>query len=298
MILDDSKRKKQDTQSSHAFGSTASGFDQDLYGKGESGQYSKYAGGFDDDEGYDRMQKKIKNNYATQRELIEEAKMSGSHEDALDQQGKKIADRKDKYTGKKLRMISPPRHDPFQNVDKTPDVNSRSYADILIEQKLENERHDVLLKVAKAKEEQNKKALEKKAEIRASKDEKAAATKDKRGSSMSTGVSTASEWERTEAPKPAASKWDAAPKGGESVSKRNRWDLTPVGAHEEATPGRTRFGETPTPGRWAAEPTPGRFGETPTPGRGKSRWDDKTPVAHGGMMTPTTYGGFTPTPVK
>ena len=254
--------------------------------------------GFEDEDGQDRTKKKIKQGYSAHKELIEEAKMAGSHDDLLDQPSRKIADREDKYLQRKnLRMISPPRHDPF--LDKTPDVNSRTYADIMVEQKLENERHEVLLKVAKSKEEQKKKALEKKAEIKAAKDERAAAvSKDRK--SVSTAGSTASEWERTEAPaRTGASKWDAAPKGGESVTKRNRWDLTPAGGTAEATPGRNRFGETPTPGRWGAEPTPGRFGETPTPGRGKSRWDDKTPVASGSMMTPSAYGGaFTPTPVK
>ena len=294
---DDSKRRKKDEQGLLAFGGDPSEFDQDLYGKGESGQFSKYAGGFDDDEGRDRVQKKIKSGYSATKELIEEAKLAGSHEDIMDQSSRRISDREDKYLQRKnRRMLSPPRHDPFQNVDKTPDVNSRNYAGIMMDQKLENERHDVLIKVAKAQEEEKKRAKDNKEKARASRDDKTV-SKDRKAPSVSTAGSSASEWEGPT--KPGASKWDAGARGEESISRKNRWDLTPVGTREEATPGRNRFGETPTPGgRWGAEPTPGRFGETPTPGRaGKSRWDDKTPVVSGGV-TPSTYGGYTPTPVS
>lgn len=161
MSTEDSKKHKKD--SGLAFGGDPSQYDSDLYGKGDSGQYSKYVAGMEGDEGYDRVQKKIKQSYGAPKDLIEEAKMAGSHDDPLDQPSRKIADREDKYLQrKKLRMISPPRYDPFLHGDKTPDVNTRTYADILNEQRLENERHDVLIKVSKSKEEQQKKALEKK----------------------------------------------------------------------------------------------------------------------------------------
>ena len=46
----------------------------------------------------------------------------------------KIADREDKYHQRKaLRQISPSRHDPFKDFDKTPDVNDRSYSAIIQE---------------------------------------------------------------------------------------------------------------------------------------------------------------------
>ena len=43
---------------------------------------------------------------------------------------------------KKMRALSPERHDPFKDADKTPDVNMRTYKTIRTEQMLENERQD------------------------------------------------------------------------------------------------------------------------------------------------------------
>ncbi len=59
---------------------------------------------------------------------------SGPHEEVLPNAVKKIADREDKYLKKKnLQKLSPERFDPFSEMDKTPDVNQRSYSEILAE---------------------------------------------------------------------------------------------------------------------------------------------------------------------
>lgn len=260
---------------------------------GEVGAPDRDSSGFNkyiSDRGDEEQPKRNKLGY---KDLMEEARMAGDHENPLEKTGAKIADREDKYLQrKKLRAISPPRYDPFKDPSKTAAEHTRSYVEIVREQKLENERHEILLKVAKEKEEQHKRAAEKKL---APKEEKKEPRSGSASSAGNLSTQANSEWEGTE--RPSKSKWDSAV---EATPKRNRWDLTPVG--EGVTPGRSRFGETPTPGRWDSTTPGARFGETPrgfgeTPGR-KSRWDDKTPVVPGGSMTPSAYGGFTPTPVS
>lgn len=46
-------------------------------------------------------------------------------------------------------MLSPTRGDAIEYLDKTPDINVRTYKEIMLEQKLENERQETLRKVAK-----------------------------------------------------------------------------------------------------------------------------------------------------
>jgi hypothetical protein len=129
-------------------------------------------------------------------------------EEKIMENPQKISDREDKYLQrKKLRQISPERHDPFKDADKTPDINSRSYQDIMAEQKIENERQEVLRRIAKQKEEALKKLQERnnKPEISA-----------KPSSSLSTSVSNKSEWEKastTETKIGASSKWDTPGRG-------------------------------------------------------------------------------------
>ena len=119
----------------------------------------------------------------------------------------KIADREDKYLQrKKLRQISPERHDPFKDADKTPDINSRSYQDIMAEQKIENERQEVLRKIAKQKEEALKKLQER--------SHKTSEHSAKSSSSVSTSVAK-SDWEKASnvESKMAGSKWDTPGRG-------------------------------------------------------------------------------------
>ena len=242
--------------------------------------------------------------YNAPQHILDKDMKSGPEEEIFENP-KKIADREDKYLQrKKLRQISPERHDPFKDVDKTPDINSRSYQDIMAEQKIENERQEVLRKIAKQKEEQLKKAQEKrhdepvkfKAASSSSEDKSHVNVTHIKSTSVSTTISK-SEWDKVSGPEKGpsiASKWDTPSRQGfedATPTKRHRWDMTPVGEHD-ATPGRMLIGETPTPGRFI-DPTPGRFGETPTPKRGvKSRWDDKTPLVGG--QTPTNFIGLTP----
>ena len=230
--------------------------------------------------------KKQKIGYTAPKEFIEEMQHAGEHEDPLIQKSRRIADREDDYQKRRIRMISPPRHDPLKDMDKTPDVNSRTFADIMTEQQLENERQEMARRIAKQKEEQKKRMAEMKGDAKPTE-----RISEISMSKNSVSTSASSNWEKAEkASGFSSSKWDTPSRIEETPGRRNRWDMATPSADIDATPGR-KFGETPTPGRWA-DPTPGRFGETPTPRRsGRSRWDDKTPLAGG--MTPS----FTPTPV-
>lgn len=237
--------------------------------------------------------------YSAPQDILDKDMKSGPEEEIFENP-RKIADREDKYLQrKKLRQISPERHDFFRDADKTPDINSRTYQDIMAEQKIENERQEVLRKIAKQKEDQNKRMHEKKPTetVRF----KPASTTEDKVHSKSTSVSTSfskSDWDNLAGPERGPqinSKWDTPSRPGfeeSTPTRRHRWDMTPHGEHD-ATPGRMLIGETPTPGRFLDQ-TPGRFGETPTPKRGvKGRWDDKTPLIGG--QTPTNFIGLTPT---
>lgn len=128
----------------------------------------------------------------------------------------KISDREDKYLQrKKLRQISPERHDPFKDADKTPDINSRSYQDIMAEQKIENERQEVLRKIAKQKEEAVKKLHER--------SHKYSESSAKSSTSVSTSVAK-SDWEKASnvESKMGGSKWDTPGRGYVNFFKLNK----------------------------------------------------------------------------
>ena len=122
-------------------------YDKDLYGKGESGQFQTYIQ-TEEDEGEQQIpSSKSRFQYTGHKHLIDSEMKSGPKEETLPM-AKKIAEREDKYLQRKRqRMISPERHDPFKDMDKTPDINSRTYGDIMAEQKLENERQDIMMKI-------------------------------------------------------------------------------------------------------------------------------------------------------
>lgn len=269
-------------------------------------QYEEFIPEEDSSRNEEKPPKKSRFQYTAPQKLLDSDMKSGPEEEIFEN-SKKIADREDKYLQrKKLRQISPERHDFFKDADRTPDINSRTYQDIMAEQKLENERQEVLRKIEKQKEEQKRKLHERKpsesvrfkpAAEKPSKFSQEFADKAQgKSASVSTNFSK-SDWDSaTEKEKlmGTGSKWDTPSRGGledATPSRKHRWDMTPLGEHD-ATPGRMLIGETPTPGRFI-DPTPGRFGETPTPKRGvKSRWDDKTPLIGG--QTPTNFIGLTP----
>ena len=204
-------------------------------------------------------------------ELLEDMKQGPSTE-LLQTKRQSIADKEDDYHARRhLRQLSPERQDPFAS-DSQRKSDARAYKDIMLEQQITNVREEVQKKAERLRDEPKKKV---KTEFNSSQNNNFS-----KSNSVSTNFSgpEKSEWEKQES------------KGNKT---RSSWDVTPLRFDMSATPNRL-MGETPTPGRIGSG-TPGRFGETPTPRRfGKTRWDDKTPVA--GSQTPTSYIGVTPTP--
>ncbi|XP_014230463.1 splicing factor 3B subunit 1 [Trichogramma pretiosum] len=237
-----------------------------------------------------------------------------------------IADREDEYKQKRRRMrLSPERIDPFAEGGKTPDVGSRTYTEIMKEQRLKEDESEL-----------RKKLIEKSKDGTLKTNGEAPAVPKKRGRwdqtdetptpkkpVISTTAATPTSWDNTDAT-PAAIRWDETPahgKGGETpgatpgVSTRI-WDATPGHATPGATtPGRethdkvisssrrNRWDETPktereTPGHgsgWAETPKTDRvvgelIQETPTPSASKrrSRWDETPSAQTPGSMTPQT----------
>lgn len=66
-----------------------------------------------------------------------------------DPTSRRIADRQDAYRQRQwAQMISPARNDAFLMGDKTPDANSRTYADILKSQQIARERDNTIQNIA------------------------------------------------------------------------------------------------------------------------------------------------------
>ena len=59
----------------------------------------------------------------------------------------RIADREDEYHARRQRVLSPSRADAFALGDKTPDVSTRSYKDVMAEQQVAKEREELKRKL-------------------------------------------------------------------------------------------------------------------------------------------------------
>ncbi|KAJ8955121.1 hypothetical protein NQ318_009014 [Aromia moschata] len=227
-----------------------------------------------------------------------------------------IADREDEYKQKRRRMIiSPERVDPFADGGKTPDLQVRSYSQIMKEQMLkgeENEQKGALRRGKSAPKRWIKTwtrwwfPAEEKKTLSVS-TSSAAATPVWEGDKTPADI----RWDETPGHKgsetPGATPgqstriWDATPgaatpgrettpghPGDKSTSRRNRWDETPK--TERETPGHSSgWAETPRTDRTGAD----LIQETPTPGASKrrSRWDETPSATPSQTMTP---GAMTP----
>ncbi|XP_056007086.1 splicing factor 3B subunit 1-like isoform X3 [Ostrea edulis] len=236
----------------------------------------------------------------------------------------RIRDREGTYRAQlKNRIISPERYDPFADGGKTPDVNDRTFAKLMMSSALDREKDSYekqLKEKAKAGELRVVNGSDSQKQAAA-----AAAEKKKRRWDQATDDSSAKKakttWDAAETP--SNTRWDETPgrktgaetPGATPGQSTRMWDATPghltPGATtpgRDATPGhqntpsarRNRWDETPrtereTPGHgsgWAETPKTDRGGDliqdTPTPGASKrrSRWDE-TPGAHTPSMTPS-----------
>ena len=109
----------------------------------------------------------------------------------------RIADREDEYHARRQRVLSPTRADAFALGDKTPDVSTRAYKDVMAEQQIAREREELKRKL-KEKEEKEK--------------EEAA-----NGGGASNGGGEAKKRRRWDQPVPAAG-------GAAAAAKKTRWD--------------------------------------------------------------------------
>eukprot|EP00890_Picochlorum_soloecismus_P004656 jgi/Picsp_1/5191/NSC_02554-R1_protein len=224
---------------------------------------------------------------------------------------RRIVDRESDYSKRRLnRTLSPTRRDAFSVEGQAPDENSRSYADVMKETQLAQERENTLrnIELKKRREEEEKE------EIGGGNESVAPIGRKSRWDSG--GVQKPSEWDLAEETPRQASRWDATPAAHgvqetpsrwdskdfqPSGTKKSRWDATP--AHEagagaavgtkrsrwDATPAGPSIGTMATP-VYGAGVTPGHLGATPVGGLGM-----ETPAYGAGQpgkavpMTPDVY---------
>ncbi|CAD8187639.1 unnamed protein product [Paramecium pentaurelia] len=225
--------------------------------------------------------------YTAPKQILEEAAQIGEDNQTRKQNLDKVEE-KFKYK-QKNRQLSPERKDVFNDQGGE---NGRTYAEIMIQQDLENSRSEIENKIKKTEtlNKEEKKLVKQQVKVEQN---VAQQIKQER-----------SEWEQESkdvSKKPQ--KWETPSRDGpQSSARASRWDNT---NKLQATPGRagTVFGETPTPGHMEIGDTPYKYGETPTPNRSyiKARWGERTPLAgqsgFGGGMTPHTPGTVMRTPM-
>lgn len=206
-------------------------------------------------------------------------------------------------------MLSKYSHDSILDYPggKTPDPTSRTYKDVMREQRVRQDEVELKKKIAEKS---------KAGELEVQKPQKKKGRWDQPGPVEEEPPSKKSAWDRHEAQTPAApGMFDATP--GHPISAGvAAWEPTPAHPSVEATPShatpstqpqktrRNRWDETPRTDRgegadlWAETPKADRPGDaiieaTPalSASKRKSRWDE-TPSVLPGMMTPATPGGM------
>uniref|UniRef100_A0A7C9EUK9 TOG domain-containing protein n=1 Tax=Opuntia streptacantha TaxID=393608 RepID=A0A7C9EUK9_OPUST len=287
---------------------TSVAYDVDLYGNNGREDYVQSIP-VDDDEDPDAMDNEVARklaSYTAPKSLLKEMPGVGGDADDGFRKPQRIIDREDDYRRRRLnRVISPERHDAFAMGDKTPDVNVRTYADVMREEALKREKEDTLRAIAKKKkdeEEQKNKTEEEKGGVGADAVAQPQPAQKRRnrwdqsedqqidGGAVKKAKSS-SDWDLPDST-PGIGRWDATPTPGRlgdatpSV-RRNRWDETPTPGRLNDSDATPAAGATPgaTPAGMTWDATPKLSGmATPTPKRQRSRWDE----------TPATMGSATP----
>jgi len=195
--------------------------------------------------------------------------------------GRRIVDRESDYSKRRLnRTLSPSRTDAFGGQGED---SGRSYAEIMKETQLAQERENTLRNIEKKKREEEEYMKEQ---------QPLGQQKQSRWDSGGVVSQGPSDWESDKAVKQPSSRWDATPVHGtqqnesssgrwdSTVSRKSRWDATPT--HDQVS----GVGATPKRSRWDATPMigAGSLGETPVHGMYAA-----TPQAGAGMETPM-YG--------
>lgn len=284
-------------------------YDTDLYGNNRREDYVQSIPVDDDEDNADAMENEVARkmaSYTAPKNLLKEMPGIGADVDDGLRKTQRIIDREDDYRRRRLdRVISPNRNDAFAMGDKTPDVGTRSYVDIVREEALKREKEETLRAIAKKKkeEEEQKKSMEEEKGAGGGISAQAQASQKRRNrwdqsqdqqvdESMAKKAKSSSDWDMPDST-PGIGRWDATPTPGRlgdatpSV-RRNRWDETPTPGRvndSDATPaaGGATPGATPAGMTWDATPKITGMA-TPTPKRQRSRWDE----------TPATMGSATP----
>ncbi|KRY79687.1 Splicing factor 3B subunit 1, partial [Trichinella pseudospiralis] len=342
------KKKKyvptEEIENKVAFGE-AGNYDSDIYSnRGIDDHYVTSIAVDDQDngEGDDDVaftQKIIKDRralYNAPQYFVKEAAKTNEDEDPFaETRQRTIAEREDEYHARRRKLIiSPERVDPFTEVERTPDVSSRTYAAIMREKMITEERTQIRKEMAEKAKAGELQVLNSESGKSASKRRRwditetptAAVTDSTPAASVLPSVekNKLHSWEMAEAPTPNVARWDETPmhfvKGSETpgtTPAARAWDATPGGATPAAaaTPRHTPShmisgGATPS---WGETPRVDhsldselKIEDTPSvASKRRSRWDltpsDTPHVGNtvAGAFTPSltpsfTPGGFTP----
>jgi len=255
-------------------------YDSNIYNTDKYAGYDISIPLAEEEEEEDQQSRRKLPTYTAPQHLLDEIAEGTEDDDPFkDTRPKKIADREDEYRARgRKRMISPGRVDAFS--DQKEDSESRSYKDVMMEQQLEREEHQLRIAIAKKKEAEAAEKSSKPVE-QDKKEEK----KRKRWDSEAEEParrSKRSEWDEPEASTPSNSRWETPT---QSESKKNRWDESP----REERSSSNSWEETPK----KISSSSSTFGETPTPKRTRSRWDE-TPVNIGSITPSSSSSAATP----
>ncbi|KAM7271624.1 hypothetical protein ACFE04_030838 [Oxalis oulophora] len=286
-IQEERKKKEKELASL-----TALNFDRDLYGGSDDrdGYVASIPVNDDENDETDAMDNEVARrlaSYTAPKSLLKEMPRGGDDDDDGGlRKPSRIIDREDDYRKRRLnRIISPDRHDAFAAGEKTPDPNSRTYAEVMKENALKVREQETLRLIAAKKKKEEEEAGQKESQQPAQKrrnrwdkptEEDVGAKKAK--------TEQQSDWDMPDASAAGRGGGDDAmtPSIGGGGGRRNRWDETPTPgrvADAESTP--VGGGATPAGLSWDATP---KVSATPTPKRQRSRWDE----------TPATMGSATP----
>jgi len=159
---------------------------------------------------------------------------AGEHDDPFkDAYRNRISSREDDYHKKRYRQMSPPRYDPLKDYDKLPESNARTYKDIMLEQKIQNEKNELMNKKSSQKpikqgESDNIKLPDKKTKI--DRDSISVTSESSNVTKLTNNKSETFDWDLLDKKENiiegiSNSKWETPG----YATRRKRWDMTPAG---------------------------------------------------------------------
>ncbi|EFJ36211.1 hypothetical protein SELMODRAFT_404013 [Selaginella moellendorffii] len=231
-------------------------FDKDLYG--DRVHYVRFIGTTQEDSEDDDPGRAVSRPpYTAPKPLLEEIPGEEPKDEDLGfRKEQPIAAREDDYRRKRLtRLLSPDRNDPFLSGDKTPHPSTRTYTEVMRDEKLKRDTQETFQQIAKIELEKEKDLAEKR---KLEKGKQPAGSKRKREEDSGAVVKKAKGWDDPDGPS------SSAPSAFDETPRRTRWDETPI-----ATPRRERSRwDDRTPVTKVADQTPVIYTQTPVGGVG------------------------------